>query len=92
MKLIAIILSLFISSLTYAGHHEEGEMSANIAVAKAGYDAFNVGDMDAWRSVQAADSVWEVQVGLPYTGTYIGPAVVEAGILGQLGRCGPTLK
>lgn len=92
MKLIAIILSLFISSLTYAGHHEEGEMSANIAVAKAGYDAFNVGDMDAWRSVQAADSVWEVQVGLPYTGTYVGPAAVEAGIFGPIGEMWPDFK
>ena len=92
MKLIAIILSLFISALTQAGHHEEGEMSANFAVAKAGYDAFNVGDMDAWRSVQAADSVWEVQVGLPYTGTYVGPAAVEAGIFGPIGEMWPDFK
>lgn len=92
MKLITIILSLLISGFTYAGHHEEGEMSANLAVAKAGYDAFNAGDMDAWRSVQAFDSVWKVQVGLPYTGTYIGPEAVEAGIFAPIGEMWSDFK
>ena len=92
MKLPAIFLSLFISTATLAGDHEEGEMSANVAIAKAGYDAFNLGDMEAWRSVQAADSVWTIQVGLPYTGTYVGPAAVEAGIFEPIGQMWPDFK
>ena len=92
MKLPAIFLSLFISTATLAGHHEEGEMSANVAIAKAGYDAFNIGDMEAWRSVQAAESVWMIQVGLPYTGTYVGPAAVEAGIFEPISQMWPDFK
>ena len=81
MKMFTLVLTLFIALPTLGGHHEQEGMSANIAVAKAGYDAFNAGDMDAWRAVQAPDSVWTIQVGLPYTGTYIGPAEVENSLL-----------
>ena len=92
MKLITIILSLFISGFAYAGHHEEGEMSANLVVVKSAYDAFNSGDMEAWRAVQGADAVWKVQIGLPYAGTYIGPAAVEAGIFEPIGKMWPDFK
>ena len=57
MKVITLILSLLLSSIAYAGHHEEGEMSANLIVVKSAYDAFNSGDMEAWRAVQGADAV-----------------------------------
>jgi len=69
MKLFVITLLLSLSSYAVAGHHEEDEVSANVAVVKTGYEAFNAGDMDAWRAVQAKNSVWTIQVGLPYTGT-----------------------
>jgi ketosteroid isomerase-like protein len=92
MKLFVITLLLSLSSYVVAGHHEKDEISANVAVVKAGYDAFNTGDMDAWRAVQAKDSVWTIQVGLPYTGTYIGPAAVEEGIFGPIGKMWPDFK
>jgi ketosteroid isomerase-like protein len=92
MKLFVITLLLSLSSYVTAGHHEKGEISTNVAVVKAGYDAFNRGDMDAWREVQAKDSAWTIQVGLPYTGTYIGPAAIEEGIFGPIGRMWPDFK
>jgi ketosteroid isomerase-like protein len=92
MKLIALFLALFVSNLAFAGHHETHEMSENIAVAKAGYDAFNAGDMDAWRAVQADDTVWTIQVGLPYTGVYVGPAAVESGVFGPISEMWPDFK
>ena len=92
MKLFVITLLLLLSSYAVAGHHEKDEVSANVAVVKAGYEAFNAGDMDAWRAVQAKDSVWTIQVGLPYTGTYIGPSAVEEGIFGPIGKMWPEFK
>ena len=92
MKLFVITLLLFLSSYAVAGHHEKDEVSSNVAVVKAGYEAFNAGDMDAWRAVQAKDSVWTIQVGLPYTGTYIGPSAVEEGIFGPIGKMWPEFK
>lgn len=92
MKYIALAFSLLITSLVYAGHHEDSKVSENIATAKAGYDAFNAGDMEAWRAVQAEDTIWTIQVGLPYTGTYIGPAAVEAGIFAPIGMMWPEFK
>ena len=82
MKTAFFALALLLSNIALAGHHQASEMSANVAIAKAGYDAFNTGDMEAWRAVQADDTIWTIQVGLPYTGTYVGPAAVEAGIFG----------
>ncbi|MDG1064753.1 MAG: nuclear transport factor 2 family protein [Luminiphilus sp.] len=92
MKTIALYLSLLVSSSVYAGHHEEGEVLNNIATAKAGYDAFNSGDMETWRAVQAENAIWTIQVGLPYTGTYVGPAAVEAGIFAPIGKMWPEFK
>ena len=93
MRIFTLLLSLiFTAAPATAGHHEQDGMSANIAVAKAGYDAFGVGDMEAWRAVQAEDSVWTIQVGLPYTGTYIGPAAVEAGIFAPISEMWPDFK
>ena len=92
MKSVFFALALLLSNIALAGHHQANEMSPNVAVAKAGYDAFNAGDMDAWRAVQAADTVLTIQVGLPYTGTYVGPAAVEAGIFGPIGAMWPDFK
>ena len=92
MKLFVITLLLSLSGYVVAGHHEKDEISANVAVVKVGYEAFNTGDMDAWRAVQAKDSVWTIQVGLPYTGTYIGPSAVEKGIFGPIGKMWPDFK
>ena len=92
MKVFVITLLLSLSAHVAAGHHEEGEISVNVSVVKAGYDAFNAGDMDAWREVQAKDTVWTIQVGLPYTGTYTGPAAVEEGIFGPIGKMWPDFK
>ena len=36
--------------------------------------------------------MWTIQVGLPYTGTYIGPSAVEEGIFGPIGKMWPEFK
>ena len=84
MKLITIILSLLISGFTYAGHHEEGEMSANLKSAKAAYAAFNSGDIAAWRAELTPDAAWVMQKGLPYEGTWVGAAEIEAQVLSKI--------
>jgi uncharacterized protein len=92
VKKILILVSLLITTISFAGHHEEEKLSPNVAVVKAGYDAFAIGDMEAWAAVQADDVVWEIQVGLPYTGTYIGSEAVMAGVLGPIGEMWPNFK
>lgn len=67
-------------------------MSPNISAAKAGYDAFASGDMEAWKSTHASDAVWTVLEGLPYAGTHVGPESVVEMFLQRLRICGQILK
>jgi hypothetical protein len=90
-KIIATALMLM-STAVFAGHHAENEMSANVAIAKSGYDAFASGDMEAWKSTQADDVVWTVQVGLPYAGTYTGAEAVIEGVFSPIGEMWPNFK
>ena len=46
-KILAGFVFCLLVPFTLAGHHEKSEMSANIMAAKAGYDAFNTGDIEA---------------------------------------------
>ena len=48
-KILAGFVFCLLAPFTLAGHHEKGEMSANIMAAKAGYDAFNTGDIEVWK-------------------------------------------
>ena len=64
-KILAGLIFCLLAPFTLAGHHEKAEMSANIMAAKAGYDAFNIGDIEAWKKTQADDLVFKVLQGLP---------------------------
>ena len=75
-KIFVGFVFCLLAPFTLAGHHEKGEMSANITAAKAGYDAFNTGDIEAWKKTQADDLVFKVLEGLPYSGTFLGQQAV----------------
>ena len=91
-KYILGSLLLFTSIHAFAGHHEESEMSQNVAAAKAGYDAFASGDMDAWKSTHAKDAVWTVLEGLPYAGTYVGPESVVENVFAEIANLWPDFR
>ena len=38
-KILTGLVFCLLAPFTFAGHHEKGEMSANVMAAKAGYDA-----------------------------------------------------
>lgn len=89
---ILALIGMSLAPLTLAGHHEEPEMSANIAAAKAGYDAFASGDMEAWKATHSSDAVWTVLEGLPYAGTYVGPESVVENVFAEIARLWPDFK
>ena len=90
--LLLAVMALFASQVAVAGHHEAGEMSANLKTAKASYAAFASGDMEAWAAGQAENATWVMPEGLPWTGTYTGPAEVIEKVFGPLGQALPDLK
>ena len=63
-----------------------------MSLQSIGYDAFAAGYMEAWAAVQADYVVWEIQVGLPYTGTYIGSEAIMTGVLGPIGDMRSNFK
>lgn len=85
-------LLVFASTSTWAGHHERTELSQNILAAKAGYDAFASGDMDAWKTTHADDAVWTILEGLPYAGTYVGPESVIENVFAEIAILWPDFK
>ena len=66
--------------------------AAVIAAAKAGYDAFAAGDMEAWAQTQAPDSRWEMPKGFPYGGNYVGPQQVIDEVFTPIGELWPDFK
>ena len=66
--------------------------AAVIAVAKAGYDAFATGDMEAWAATQAPDAQWEMPKGFPYGGNYEGPQQVIEEVFMPIGELWPDFK
>ena len=87
------VMALFASQASIAGHHEAGEgISENLKTVKASYAAFAAGDMEAWAAGQTEDAKWVMPEGLPWTGTYTGPAEVMEKVLGPLGEALPDLK
>jgi len=66
--------------------------AAVIAAAKAGYDAFATGDMEAWAQTQAPDSQWEMPKGFPYGGNYVGPQQVIEEVFTPIGELWPDFK
>ena len=90
-----IIRTLLIATgamLLSACQPESSDDAATIAAAKAGYDAFATGDMDAWAKTQAADAKWTMPKGFPYAGVYYGPEQVIEECLHQSAHCGRTSR
>ena len=71
---------------------ESSDDAATIAAAKAGYDAFATGDMDAWAKTQAADAKWTMPKGFPYAGVYYGPEQVIEEVFAPIGALWPDFK
>jgi ketosteroid isomerase-like protein len=63
-----------------------------IEAARAGYDAFATGDMEAWAATQAPDAQWEMPKGFPYGGNYVGPQQVIDEVFEPIGELWPDFK
>ena len=90
-----IIRTLLIATgaiLLSACQPESSNDAATIAAAKAGYDAFATGDMDAWAKTQAADAKWTMPKGFPYAGVYYGPEQVIEEVFAPIGALWPDFK
>ena len=90
-----IIRTLLIATgamLLSACQPESSDDAATIAAAKAGYDAFATGDMDAWAKTQAADAKWTMPKGFPYAGIYYGPEQVIEEVFAPIGALWPDFK
>ena len=87
-------LLLSISLVVLAGCQADSgnQDAAIIAAAKAGYDAFATGDMEAWAQTQAPDSQWEMPKGFPYGGNYVGPQQVIDEVFTPIGELWPDFK
>ena len=85
---------LSISLVVLAGCQADSgnQDAAVIAAAKAGYDAFATGDMEAWAQTQAPDSQWEMPKGFPYGGNYVGPQQVIEEVFTPIGELWPDFK
>lgn len=71
---------------------DSNQDAANIAAAKAGYDAFAVGDMEAWVQTQAPDVKWVMPKGFPYGGEYVGAEEVIQQVFTPIGELWPDFK
>ena len=86
-----LILAMGIAASLSACQHSSND-AAVIEVAKAGYDAFAVGDMEAWAATQAEDVRWRMPKGFPYGGDYVGPQAVMEGVFSPIGKLWPDFK
>lgn len=69
----ALTVSAF---LTLIGCGTSAQDPNILSAAKAGYETFQTGDMEAWAKTQAADVHWKVPLGFPYGGEFRGPQEV----------------
>lgn len=58
--------------------------NSNVELIERGYEAFNAADLDAVTAVMADDVEWTEPAGLPYAGTYQGPAAVVENVFGRV--------
>ena len=86
-----LIIAVMVIGLT-ACQDDSSQDAANIAAAKAGYDAFALGDMDAWAETQASDVEWEMPEGFPYGGKYVGAEEVIQQVFTPIGELWPDFK
>ena len=90
--IIRTLLIATVAMLLSACQPKSSDDAATIAAAKAGYDAFATGDMDAWAKTQAADAKWTMPKGFPYAGTYYGPEQVIEEVFAPIGALWPDFK
>jgi ketosteroid isomerase-like protein len=90
MRSLLLSISLVVLASCQAGSNSQD--TAVIAAAKAGYDAFATGDMEAWANTQAADAKWTMPKGFPYAGTYYGPEQVIDEVFAPIGALWPDFK
>ncbi|MBM27886.1 MAG: hypothetical protein CME58_05860 [Halieaceae bacterium] len=90
--IIRTLLIAMGAMLLSACQPQSSEDAATIAAAKAGYDAFATGDMEAWAKTQAADAKWTMPKGFPYAGTYYGPEQVIDEVFAPIGALWPDFK
>ena len=86
-----LIIVMGIAASLSACQHSSND-AAVIEVAKAGYDAFSVGYMEAWAATQAEDVRWRMPKGFPYGGDYVGPQAVMDGVFSPIGKLWPDFK
>ena len=86
-----LILVMGIAFSLSACQHSSNDTSIT-EVAKASYDAFAVGDMEAWAATQAEDVRWRMPKGFPYGGDYVGPQAVMEGVFSPIGKLWPDFK
>ena len=91
MLIRLVFTSLLFSFLTACGAGSKSD-DAVIAAAKAGYDAFAAGDMEAWAATQAPDVKWEMPQGFPYGGNYTGPQQVIDEVFAPIAALWPDFK
>lgn len=92
MTKIIRIAGLLLLVAAGAGCDSTTNDSAVIAAARAGYEAFEKGDMKAWASTQGEDVVWTVPKGFPYAGTYIGAQSVIDNVFTPISNMWPDFK
>ena len=67
------ILTIFLVK-SFAGHHEEGELSANVSE----------GGLCRSQETVTPGVQWVMQKGMPYEGTWIGAAAIEANVFAAI--------
>ena len=92
MLIRSLLLSISIAVLAGCQADSGNQDAAVIAAAKAGYDAFATGDMEACAQTQAPDSQWEMPKGFPYGGNYVGPQQVIEEVFSPIGELWPDFK
>ncbi|NBS24180.1 MAG: nuclear transport factor 2 family protein [Altererythrobacter sp.] len=63
-----------------------------IEAARAGYAAFQQGDMEAWAETQSSDVEWIAPKSLPYGGTYYGPQEVMDNVFAPILQLWPDFR
>jgi len=86
--LSAAVILIAVTACQGNSNNEE----ATIAAAKAGYDAFALGDMDAWAQTQGPDVKWAIPKGFPYGGNYVGAEAVIEKVFTPIGELWSDFK
>ena len=63
-----------------------------LRAAKAGYEAFQTGDMEAWSRTQATDVHWKIPLGFPYGGEFSGPQDVIDNVFSPIVKYWPDFE